>query len=142
MQFVGAVTMQDRRYCGKVKMISAARSDCLLATHSKINGKIRLEVLSYESVWQIFDAVGWGNFDRPQGEPTSPQKKEEEEEEREEEKKKEQRGGGGERRRSSREGEEKLVTCNKLIFLYAFVSSLRYERTLLDFLLSPWHLLI
>ena len=65
---------------------------------------------------QIFDAVGWKNFDRPQGEPTSPQKKEEEE--REEEKKKEKRGGGGEMRRSSREGEEKLVTCNKYDISY------------------------
>ena len=48
---------------------------------------------------QIFDAVGWKNFDRPQGEPTSPQKKEEEEER--EKKKREKK-----RRRKRKEEEE------------------------------------
>ena len=43
---------------------------------------------------QIFDAVGWGNFDRPQGEPPGPTEKKKER--RKEEKR---RRGGGERRR-------------------------------------------
>ena len=42
---------------------------------------------------QIFDAVGWGNFDRPQGEPPGPtEKRRREEEEREEREKKRRRG--------------------------------------------------
>ena len=50
---------------------------------------------------QIFDAVGWKNFDRPQGEPTSPQKKEEEEEREKKKKKREKK-----RRRKRKEEEE------------------------------------
>ena len=36
---------------------------------------ITLDYISINPVnraWQIFDAVGWGNFDRPQGEPPGP----------------------------------------------------------------------
>ena len=41
---------------------------------------------------QIFDAVGWGNFDRPQGEPPGPTERRRKRRRREEEREKKRRG--------------------------------------------------
>ena len=41
---------------------------------------------------QIFDAVGWGNFDRPQGEPPGPTEKRRREEKKRREEEEEGRG--------------------------------------------------
>ena len=36
------------------------------------NHPYNINAVSQKMLGQIFDAVGWGNFDRPQGEPPGP----------------------------------------------------------------------
>ena len=57
------------------------------------------DLLACKSIRQMFDRVGWENFDRPQGEPTQPPEKErrrrEEGEERDKREREEGRRGNG-----------------------------------------------
>ena len=64
--------------------------------------------------WQMFDRVGWENFDRPQGEPTQPTEKERRREEGETKK---------EKRERERRGEERVMVSWQICFTFTRLSN-------------------